>query len=75
MFVTVDGAIHSAAGPKLHQYCKSLGGCNVGEAKLSPGFLLPAQYIVCHLAISFLHHVQLCMSHIFCPDSHSWANW
>ena len=59
-FLTVDGAIHSAAGPKLHQYCKTLGGCNVGEAKLSPGFLLPAQYIVCHSFTSFIFTLSRC---------------
>lgn len=43
---TVDGAIHKTAGHKLDDYCMTLGGCNVGEAKLSPGFKLPAKYIV-----------------------------
>lgn len=42
----VDGAIHKAAGPDLKQYCAGLGGCNTGEAKLSPGFNLPSQYVV-----------------------------
>ena len=38
----VDGAIHAAAGAEqLHAFCKTLGGCPTGEAKLSPGFNLP----------------------------------
>ena len=43
----VDGAIHEAAGTEqLHAFCKTLGGCPTGEAKLSPGFKLPAKYII-----------------------------
>ena len=42
----VDGAIHRAAGPALRAYCQGLGGCRVGEAKLSPGFGLPARWII-----------------------------
>ena len=42
----VDGAIHAAAGEELNAYCATLGGCEVGEAKLSPGFNLPAKYII-----------------------------
>lgn len=42
----VDGAIHAAAGKELDAYCAMLGGCEVGEAKLSPGFNLPAKYII-----------------------------
>ena len=42
----VDGAIHAAAGKELDAYCATLGGCEVGEAKLSPGFNLPAKYII-----------------------------
>lgn len=42
----VDGAIHAAAGKELDAYCATLGGCEVGEAKLSPGFDLPAKYII-----------------------------
>lgn len=42
----VDGAIHRAAGPQLREYNATLGGCQTGEAKLSPGFSLPANYVI-----------------------------
>ena len=42
----VDGAIHRAAGPALREYCAGLGGCQTGEAKLSPGFRLPARWVI-----------------------------
>ena len=42
----VDGAIHRAAGPLLLQFCRRLDGCRTGEAKISPGFELPARYVI-----------------------------
>ena len=42
----VDGAIHRAAGPKLREACSLLDGCATGEAKITPGFRLPARYVI-----------------------------
>lgn len=42
----VDGAIRRAAGPELNQACERLGGCPTGEARLTPGFRLPARYVI-----------------------------
>jgi O-acetyl-ADP-ribose deacetylase len=43
----VDGAIHRAAGPsELHAACAALGGCDPGDAKSTPGFRLPARWII-----------------------------
>jgi O-acetyl-ADP-ribose deacetylase (regulator of RNase III) len=42
----VDGAIHAAAGPELKEACRPLGGCPVGEARATPGFRLPARWVI-----------------------------
>lgn len=42
----VDGAIHRAAGPRLLAACRDLGGCEPGQAKITPGFNLPARYVI-----------------------------
>ena len=42
----VDGAIHRAAGPELVAHCATLGGCPTGEARLTPGFRLPARHVI-----------------------------
>ena len=42
----VDGAIHDAAGPELLEACRRLGGCPPGDARATPGFDLPASWVI-----------------------------
>ncbi|MCS7163160.1 MAG: O-acetyl-ADP-ribose deacetylase [Bacteroidia bacterium] len=42
----VSGAIHRAAGPELAEACRKVAPCPTGEARITPGFALPAKYVI-----------------------------
>lgn len=42
----IHGAIHRAAGPKLREECRAIGGCPVGEARITGGYALPARWVI-----------------------------
>jgi O-acetyl-ADP-ribose deacetylase (regulator of RNase III) len=74
----VDGAIHRAAGPELLAECRTLHGCETGDAKITKGYRLPARHVIhavgpvwygghagedLALASCYTHALDLCQTH------------
>src|SRR5437899_7060352 len=63
----VDGAIHRGAGPELLEACRRLNGCPTGEAKATPGFSLPARWVIQDRKSTRLNSSHLGISYaVFC---------